>query len=249
MKGGVDSMMQAVMLAVICIVIIFISLGLVLLLGVRSVFGGSSQILQEFELVGASIKPYSVAETLAAYRPNDRSFLENAIEASATGSLQRSASQIQAPLKNFLDFFGLDYQVKIVKSNTPLMTINSFVTPCAEGRGICTYTTTSSCGEGRTQLPDPSCALVCCSTEISGGERCGESLNGVCTSPLNANLPDPQIALLPCGEGRQQITGACSGGKICCIYDNTAQGDIYGRAEIPLVYKGQLVGIATVETG
>lgn len=252
MKGDISAITQAVMLGVIMAVIITVSLGLVLVLNLKSALGfGGGQIEHEFEIIGISNKPYSLAEGLTAYKPNDRSFLENAIEAAVVNGLPRANAQnIQAPVKQFLEFFGLkSYQVTIQKGQLSLLTVNSFVAPCGEGKGICTTRISSAneCGEGRVRLPDNSCSTgkVCCSVEISGDvKKCGTNLDGVCTGvSFAARVSNP------CGEGREAIShsGVCAANEACCKYIDVSEG-VASKAEVPLIYEGKLAGILRVET-
>lgn len=254
MKGDVSSITQAVILAVIMAVIIVVSLVLVIMMFFKSYIplSGSGQITHEFELIGIFNKPYSLAEALSSYKPNDRSFIENALESAIAGSLpQAQAQNIHTPVKDFLEFFGLrSYEVKISKGELDLLTVNNLVMPCSEGKGICTSRlgiSGTGCGEGREQLPDNSvCSLgqVCCSVAVSeNAKKCGEGLKGVCTGVT-------ALSRYLCGEGRKEIDSAnlCTSEQVCCKYKDVSDAGIASKAEIPLVYKGKKVGDVKVET-
>lgn len=247
MKGDISSIFQTVLLAIIMLAVIVAAF-------IAAVFSRFSSV-DELELIGINNRPYSLLEGLSSYKPNDRSFLENALEASITGSLARSGSQsIQAPVIGFMDFFQLkSYQLLITKGNNNIFTANNFVVTCGDGNGICTSTTrqTNACGEGREQLSDSSTcsrSQVCCSFAIQNAKKCGANLEGVCTTSL-VTAPDLGRKLNTCGEGRELINdnGQCSAAQVCCKYLGLTDIGIASGAEMPLVYKGEKTGQVSVE--
>lgn len=253
MKGDISSMTQTIVLAAIMATVILISLALVMFMWLM----GGGQIKHGFEVVGIFNKPFALAEALSSFRPNDRSFLENALESSVAGSLQKSGSQnMQAPVKDFLTFFGLKtYDVKIDKGTLTLFRENNFFATCSEGKGLCTSAggrpANNVCGEGRQQLPDKSpcsSSQVCCSSAVSENvKKCGRGLEGACTSVTGGAL----APALSCGEGREVIydDNKCAATQVCCRYKDIRDPAVSGKAEIPLIYKGEKTGDVKVDTG
>ncbi len=249
MKGDVSSIFQTVILALIMVAVITAAFVAMVFFQIYQLYGGENT----FQLIGINNRPYSITESLTSFKPNDRSFLENALEASITGALAKSNSQnIPLPLTDFLNFYGLkSYQVVIGKGESSIFTVNNFITPCGEGKGICTSFVnrgTNVCGEGREKLPDRSnCAFDqdCCSAAVSqNAKKCGANIDGVCTSaPVGALAPS-----LSCGEGRQVINDneQCRITEVCCKYIDPIDIGIASNAEMPLVYKGEKVGQITV---
>lgn len=249
MKGDVSSITQTVILALIMVAVITAAFVTMVFFQVYQLFGGENT----FQLIGINNKPYLITESLTSFKPNDRSFLENSLEASITGALTRSNSQnILLPVTDFLSFFGLkSYQVVIAKGESSIFTTNNFVTTCGEGKGICTSSTgrgTNVCGDGREQLSDRSTCKtyqMCCSFAVSQNvKKCGANIDGVCTT-----APVGALAVsLSCGEGRQVINdnGQCKITEVCCQYIDLVDAGVASRAEMPLVYKGEKVGQITV---
>src|SRR3989338_3645412 len=63
-----------------------------------------------YEVVNAFNQPYSVAEILTHYRPDDRNVIEQAIESSYAGSLENAQTQsLDRSLKLFLEPYGFAY--------------------------------------------------------------------------------------------------------------------------------------------
>ncbi|MBI2233158.1 MAG: hypothetical protein HYU56_04510 [Candidatus Aenigmarchaeota archaeon] len=249
MKGDVSSIFQTVILSLIMVAVIIAAFTIMVFFQVYQLYGGENT----FQLIGINNRPYSIIESLTSFKPNDRSFLENALEASITGALTKSNSQnIPLPVTDFLNFYSLkSYQVVIGKGENNIFTANNFVTTCGEGKGMCTASAgrgSNPCGEGREQLSDRSACSrdqVCCSFAVSqDAKKCGGNLNGVCTAaPVGALTPS-----LSCGEGRQVINdnGQCRVTEVCCKYTDPIDIGIASNAEMPLVYKGEKVGQITV---
>ncbi len=104
---------------------------------IRVQFGGGAPMT--YEVINAFNHPYSVAEILTHYRPDDRNVIEQAIESSYAGSLENAQAQrLDRSLKLFLEPYGFAYYEVTIADGKKIMRLDSAATQCGDG-GVCTY--------------------------------------------------------------------------------------------------------------
>lgn len=203
---------------------------------VRMNLGGGAPMT--YEVINAFNQPYSVAEILTHYRPDDRNVIEQAIESSYAGSLENAQAQnLGRSLKLFLEPYGFAYYEVTVADGKKIMSLDNTATRCGDGgEGVCTtkydYSGGSYCNVGRIEIPGtcPIQNTVCCkevcediNDECKNNKdkwgnldviKCGTDNKGTCS----AQAIDPrglwefwrfrESYVDICGEGRVKIDDA-----------------------------------------
>ncbi|GEM_PF-6557291 len=224
--------------------------------------------------VSEASKPYFIGDAFEYMKLKDRQFLEHALETAATGSMGASNSEPAVKdIRAFLDKYKLDfYSVVITKNDNVLARIDSVPHKCGDSQqGICMSQLSQAiggggaiplgCGNGRKEVSDATNACgffeICCADNKnpngqwldSGGNvipSCGTARNriGVCDFAQGSECPTGRVSI-------PKESGQCSTGLLCCapLSARTLQsiGQVRG-AEIPVLYKGEILGFIEVNT-
>jgi len=224
--------------------------------------------------VSEAAKPYFIADAFEYLKLKDRQFLEHALETIATGSMGASNSEpVIKDIHGFLDKYKLDfYSVAITKNDGVLARIDSVPYKCGDSQqGICMSPLSQpiggggaiplGCGNGRKEISDTGdvCGFgeICCADNKnsngqwldSGGNAvasCGTARNriGVCDLSRNGECSTGRVAI-------PQESGQCSAGLLCCAPLSARALQSIGQvrgAEIPVLYKGGILGFIEVNT-
>ncbi len=223
--------------------------------------------------VSDASKPYFIGDAFEYLKLKDRQFLEHALEAVATGSMGASNSEpIFKDIHAFLDKYKLDfYSVVITKNDNVLARIDSIPYKCGDSQqGICmspvvTSTVkeviTAGCGKSRKEINDATDACgfgeMCCADNKndkgqwldSAGNvvpSCGTARNriGVCDFAQGSECPTGRVAI-------PQESSQCSAGLLCCAPLSARSLQSIGQvrgADIPVLYKGGILGFIEVNT-
>src|SRR3989344_5106516 len=250
---------------IMLIIIISIIGGLTVL--IKGVNGG---ITYSVEFVPIANKPFALAEVLSRMQFGDRSFLEEAIESSATGSLESAgAGGMISDLRALMKTYGIDnYAVSI----SGVMGIDSAGERCGTVLdGWCTQ----SCDVGYVKINAAGAcrpSQVCCQPNAEEYKKtsnlqvvpCG---TGTCSAGIMKTAvgsAGPVVYLYQlgpfCGDGMNEIdTNACKnangGATSMCCAPKTEQSVVntLNRASVPLLFKqksGQEpVRFLTIEVG
>lgn len=229
-------------------------------------FTSENPISYSIDFVSIANKPYTLTEVLSQARFGDRSFLEQAIESTAAGSLDDAqATDLPGQVSDFVKTYGLSYSISI-KDGEEIMKAESGEFKCGEnGAGWCTYKkSTENCDVGRVEIDSKgACDLsqVCCKNDIQAyAARGRHSVTrcmsiGVCSEGRKITNWYGTFPFLyrtsigPFCDAGQVYLGtpsACTGDtKVCCApadEETLTQMGLTNKVTVPLLYKPNIAG-------
>jgi hypothetical protein len=214
MKGTLPEDIIWTLIVLVLVVIIGI-MGLFALIRAFA-FSGEAGLTSTIEYVVASNKPYMLATALTYFKPDDRNFLEHAVEISYSSVDNANSKNLPNYATEFLDKYDTNfYSVQIFKDSKSLLDIfptkagsSGVGAKCGDKlEGFCVQKgdvthqyTTGACGVGRIEIPEGKneCkeglfapAAVCCKLDI-----------------IEYQKQNPAIEVRTCGRNGD---GICSG--------------------------------------
>lgn len=137
-KGQILSVWTTVLVTVVGVVAVIIVM--MFYIWASSIGSGPKGGPMTYTEINAYNHPYSVAEILTHYRPGDRNVIEQAIESSVAGSLEKSQSQdLERNLKLFMDSYSFSYHEIAITNTGEVMRFDNAGIKCgADYEGICT---------------------------------------------------------------------------------------------------------------
>ncbi len=127
MKGYILEFSSTAIVWIFFVIVILIAIFHVVMMKVP---WGPGSINYAVEFVEFTNAPSMVAESLSHYKIGDRQLLEHCAHMVVTG---KSDSEIEEPLKEFLEKYNKDYSFRLVKDSETLMKIGMDGVPYSSG--------------------------------------------------------------------------------------------------------------------
>lgn len=222
---------------VLMVVVVITTIGIIALIAAFG-FSGKSPLSSTIDFIVLSNRPYALATALTYYKPDDRNFLEHAVEISYSSLENASSQNLGTDVADFLNKYELNYySVHITKNEKEVADVStpSGIVACGDNfEGFCDSLSSfsfltgpsSSCGVGRVEISAGKNACTygkCCKLDVDtykkqsdalNIKKCGKNSEGFCNRNALITLPDSNSKSEDyCGRSVLDIDGteACKG--------------------------------------
>src|SRR3989338_141602 len=168
---------NTLLMVIFAVVIIVLASVMVFFANFSNIFKGTSQVAEEFNILGVKSHPFSLAELISHKRSEDRNLFEQLLQTSTAGLDKAGTSQLPLILYsiagqyNFIRFF----EFTLVKNNTIIFTTSNIPLRCGQNdEGFCVYDPgyANVCDTGRVVILDMEgkCekGTLCCKYDLAG---------------------------------------------------------------------------------